>query len=654
MTTSELAFPGALAGIHGTGIHGTGLLATAVAGALAAHPETAGTVLLSVSDGWDTSGVTRIRGRELVALPVWTELDHVVIGPAEIPGEPGCLDCYTLRHRRASTTAVEDGALRRVHGDRLAERAAPLLGTLAADTVAALVAEEVQALAAEPVRARTRRAVLHLRLADLTVTRHRLLPDPLCPTCGHLPDDGAERATIELRPQRKLAPDVHRVCRVVDDLDDLLDTYVDSETGLIRSMHRDTMGGLVIAGAMMPIRSHDGATEPGVGRTRSYRTSQMIAILEALERYGGVGPGGRRTVVTGSFAELAPDAIDPTTLGVHPPESYAAADFYYRPFTPEERTRWVWGWSFLREAPLLVPETVAYYHVHEPSGPQRPFLYEISNGCALGSTIEEAILHGILETAERDAFLMTWYARLPVPELDLTRAADRTIGPQAAAITAETGYRVHAFDITMEQGIPSVWVMAVRPDGMSPDLPRTVCAAGSSLVAERAVLNALSELGPILVDLIRRYPQDAADAHRMAADPTLVTTMPDHSTLYGADETFERFGFLFGGGPVATVDDMPTGEFRSADLSEDLRQVIDRYLGSGLDVIVVDQTTPEHEAGGLRCVKVLIPGTVPMTFGHRNRRIHGLPRLLQVPYRLGHRSAPLTRDELNPDPHPFP
>jgi ribosomal protein S12 methylthiotransferase accessory factor len=68
-------------------------------------------------------------------------------------------------------------------------------------------------------------------------------------------------------------------------------------------------------------------------------------------------------------------------------------------------------------------------------------------------------------------------------------------------------------------------------------------------------------------------------------------------------------------------------------------------------VIVVDQTTPEHQAGGFSCVKVIIPGTLPMTFGHDVRRVDGLPRLFDVPRRLGKR---LRAQDVNPDPHPFP
>lgn len=89
------------------------------------------------------------------------------------------------------------------------------------------------------------------------------------------------------------------------------------------------------------------------------------------------------------------------------------------------------------------------------------------------------------------------------------------------------------------------------------------------------------------------------------------------------------------------------------DLRDDLEYLISYYLKRGMDIIVVDQTAPEHTYCGLRCVKVLMPGMLPMTFGQLNRRIIGFERLHQLPSTLGYRSQPLTEAEINPHPHPF-
>ncbi len=61
------------------------------------------------------------------------------------------------------------------------------------------------------------------------------------------------------------------------------------------------------------------------------------------------------------------------------------------------------------------------------------------------------------------------------------------------------------------------------------------------------------------------------------------------------------------------------------DLADDLRDLVARFLVSGMDVIAVDTTSPEAAAGGFACAKVIVPGAVPMTFGHHYRRVHGLP-----------------------------
>ncbi len=616
-------------------------------------------VLVAATDSWGTSGYPDIRKvcteRGVPWLTVHAELGTVVIGPLERPGIAGCLHCMELRRRRARSDPEGNASAWDQHRPAIAERPSSWLTGLASDTVAALVVHEVSLLTAGPATAQTWRATLHLDLENLTVSRHRFLPEPLCPVCGSLPADTAELAAITLVAHPKATPDTYRVRPTIRELDKLVDGYVDAETGLISALRRDTKGGLAIAAAVMPQRRGKHG-EFGWGRSRSYRTSELIAILEALERYGGIEPGGKRTVTSGSYAELAGQALDPRTLGVHPAASYALPGFAFQPFDETVTTRWVWGYSFANAEPILVPEDVAYYRVPHDTPSERPFLYELSNGDAIGGCLEEAILYGILEVAERDAFLMTWYAQMPAPRIDLSSAHNRVVPLQAAAITAETGYEVLAFDTTLQQGIPCIWAMAVNPHDAG-DAFKALSCAGSHLDPEHAVLNALGELGSILFSSVRSFPSETEHAHRLAADSSLVASMHDHSTLYGVADVFPRLDFLTGSPGMRTLPEMRAAvgsAFQHDDLTADLRQVIHRLVSAGMDVIVVDQTTPEHRHGGFACVKVLVPGALPMTFGHDYRRVDGLPRLLETPYQLGYCNHPLRYEEINPFPHPFP
>lgn len=60
------------------------------------------------------------------------------------------------------------------------------------------------------------------------------------------------------------------------------------------------------------------------------------------------------------------------------------------------------GLFILQKRPILIPESLAYYSL----GREDSFVYETSNGCALGGSLEEAIFHAILEAAERDSFCL--------------------------------------------------------------------------------------------------------------------------------------------------------------------------------------------------------------------------------------------------------
>jgi ribosomal protein S12 methylthiotransferase accessory factor len=141
----------------------------------------------------------------------------------------------------------------------------------------------------------------------------------------------------------------------------------------------------------------------------------------------------------------------------------------------------------------------------------------------------------------------------------------------------------------------------------------------------------------------------------MLLDSLSVETMDQHAALYAHPAARPRADFLSGGGPGVTLESVAAqAAWRSSDdLSADLDELVGRYLATGLDVIAVDTTSTEQAAGRFASAKVIVPGTLPMTFGHRFRRTTGLPRLHTVPRLLGFRDRDTPLDELNPFPHPF-
>ncbi|WP_433125506.1 TOMM precursor leader peptide-binding protein [Micromonospora sp. CA-240977] len=616
--------------------------------------------LVLVTDGWpiDADNPTAVAPVPPAGtLTVHGEPGELVIGPWHRPGVPGCPSCVHLRRSRAQD---HFRVLRARHAARLADGPPAGISELAVAAAADLVAAEVTAMREQRYAdLRVAGAVMRLSLDTLGVRSHRFLADPLCPYCGTLPDDGPDRARLDLRSRAKSAPGRYRMRDLRHDLDDLRALFVDPYVGLVRRVERDDEAGFTVARAPLGLRGGDPAvapvTESGWGRSDNYTSSDLTALLEAVERWGGASPGGSRPTVRAPYRTISSDAIDPRTLGTHDPEAYATPGFPFVPFTEDTVCTWVWAHSFRRNRPVLVPLSVAYWGTALTHPDEPRFVDEISNGCALGSCLEEAILFGLLEVAERDAFLLTWLARLPVPRVVLTSTSDPRTRMLVHRIEETTGAEVTVFDTTVEQGVPCLWAMAThRHPGAGH--PALVCAGGAHPDPEQALRQALGELGPIAASVARSAPRHADRIEAMVRDDALVRRMVDHSLLYSHPAVSGRLDFLRGGDRTITLAEMSRRCCLTPqdDLRDDLHALTDRFLSTGLDVLVVNQTTTEHRAAGLSCVKVIVPGTLPMTFGHANRRVHGLERLRTVSARLGYRSSVLTESAINPHPHPFP
>ncbi len=648
--------PAGVAGVHlPAGVAGVDDLPGGVAGV---HDLPAGVVgengcaaLVVVSEGLVHAGEQEVQEYASVRgtpwLPVHLDAGWITVGPLVRPPRPGCPLCVRRRQSRNRTDSAARRLLRDQPRSASRETGAAMVPPMLVTAVARLVRDEVRTVLARADVARTDGAILRLSLLDASVRRHRFLSDPLCPRCSDLPSDTRLGAALPRRPLIKADPGEFRL----HDLHSgVADRYVDAETGLIASVDVGSRGGIPSAVARLaPARIHHDS-QHGFGRAGDYRSARLTALAEALERSSGERPGGRRTTVRGSYEELADDAIDPRTLGTPPQELYRLPDYPYVPFAPDQKTSWVWGYSFARSAPVLVPESTAYYGRRPENEPR--WVFETSNGCAAGSCLEEAILYGLLEVAERDAFLMTWYARLAVPRVDLDSAADRRIPLMEEMLARRFGCEVMIFSTMLEQRVPTFLTLAVNRTAEA----RWAMAFGAAahLDPERAVRSALREVAPLLRAL--SAGRDHAAVEPMLADPLLVRDMDDHPALYAHPATRPRADFLDGDGPRLPLSAVTAraGWPRHADLTDDLDELVGRWLAAGLDVIAVDTTSTEQAAGRFASAKVIVPGALPMTFGHASRRTEGLPRLLTVPRLLGYRDRDLRPEEINPHPHPFP
>jgi len=593
----------------------------------------------------------RTMGSRFIA--VWYDADSAIVGPMVDPDKSGCLACFHSRMSAART--------RRAYFERL-ERgptrgpwpgAFPFIPSVH-EILAAMTVTSVVSVARGQSALFQHAYIISAQL--LTGRRHYFQPVPSCLHCSDWVDDSSRNGELQLEPRLKADMQSFRVTRGLPELNALKSQLLDDKTGIVTKLvQKSAARHLAYVWSYIPSPPYD-EHALATGRGFSFEASECVALLEALERYAGCEPRAHRTAVRGAYSGLASMACDPMELAQHSFDGCWRPEGYV-PFSPSLEMNWVWGHSFRQGRPLLIPETCVYYRLPQaPAGqPHNSFAYEISNGCALGSTLEEAILYGLFEVIERDAFLLAWYSQCSGAELSIEDVRDVRIKVLIDSLF-DDGFVVRVFDVTTEFGVPSLWVVATNRTAGA--LPSLLCAAGAHFDPERALLGALVEIASTLPGFVEASVRERARGLEMTTDSDKVREMDDHALLYAQPEVACRLSFLLERTEKTffrtAFSDWYSSRIVESDLTSELRKLILRIRANGQDVWVVNQTPPEAKSLGLAAAKVLITGTLPMTFGHRRRRVVGVTRLFEVPQKLGWRTDILDSESINPHPHPFP
>jgi ribosomal protein S12 methylthiotransferase accessory factor len=574
-------------------------------------------------------------------LPLHLLGHQALVGPAD----DGCPRCLARRWQAARPRELRD-ALELGEGTRAAGSPA-VLTAFVVDHLAAVAAATTWPSSDSGADAHA--AVRVVDLDQLLVQRVGLVPDPECPGCAA--PDPVTRAQSELRlePAPKPAPDVFRGRDLLDH-DLPARAFANPVCGAVGPVLVTDVASLTTAATAGGFTTRSGTylrlTHWG-GHADSYARSSRIGILEGLERYAGIRARTGATKVVAALDDLGTAALDPRDCGLYDPEFYAHHP-EVEPFDPARPISWVPGHSLRDDRTLLVPEVLAHYQTPD----QRcRFVQSTSSGCASGGSLTEAVLHGLMESVERDSFLIAWYAGLSLPELDAATSR-RAETRQMVDRLAMYGYDARFFDTRIDLSIPVVTAVAVRRDGG----PGALCVGGgASPDPESALVAALCEIATDAVNLRHRTLQDEDRLRAMSIDFDLVAELHDHPLSYGIPEMAEHAAPLLAArGPARPMSSYVDAPPLHEDLHDDLAWCLDQVIGRGFDVVVVDQTLPEQRRLGLATVNVIVPGLVPIDFGWDRQRALHLPRVRTAPQAAGLRDHVLTTDELHRVPHPFP
>lgn len=465
---------------------------------------------------------------------------------------------------------------------------------------------------------------------DFSIEEDFYLPVPDCECCGILEDDSPETMVkmgenmMEIINSKEEIP--FRSKKREELYEKLESTILSKNVGIVTTLMDSTAGPLPLAVALLPVEN--GNDEPGSGRMSSIESSRAVAMLEAIERYAGFMPRGKKTMVYDSYNNLKKTnkVIDIKKIILHE-DSLSMNSKYQNDFFRFDYARkyhWVYGYNIMLKEAVLIPETLGYYGMKLKSSDynQENFVYEISNGCSVGASILESAYYGALEVIERDAFLSSWYTSRGIRKLIIDsfdfEGGDSLYEELEKFKDYYKDFQINFYDITNDVGIPVV-LATMQREHVDKKRMNFMCAAAADIDIVSAVNKALHELSSVYLGFQEKFETEYERMEYLTNDLSNVEDMLDHSLVYGYYKNLSKIHF----------EKNTFGEERLSDrlnkkkyyLNSAYRKIIENLRRINKEIIIVDQTTEEMRKMGIYCTKTLIPGLLPMTFSAKNVRI---------------------------------
>ena len=383
---------------------------------------------------------------------------------------------------------------------------------------------------------------------------------------------------IEINPEIKYQPGTQRVFDYKKTLSNIENILPDiGVTELKEITHLDRVG-IPVVTATRP-SAGQGAITVYSGKGVTEIQARISAIMESVERCFAEIPETNvdfrdKPVNTDRVNETyenldGANAINPETLLL--PE----------PLTPDLRLEWSSGWDILNDKEALVP-TNAIYHPYT----RGMFLFRSNtSGLASGNTIEEAIVHGLLEVIERDAISIAEYSRNVGTEIILQEDDGEVYDLKNKF--ESNGIPVKLWLLPSITGIPIV--VAALDDIKTKDPTMLVMGAGAHLSPEHAIFRALTEAAQFRLAQISGAREDVQKRSGF---------------VVGAGyERMKRMNkFWYEDGDVTTLQEI--SDLSSNTPAGSIRTIVERLrlCGAAEHVIIVDISQPWIDVPVIRAI----------------------------------------------------
>ena len=336
--------------------------------------------------------------------------------------------------------------------------------------------------------------------------------------------------------------------------------------------------GLPIYTAIRPTAQEGGVSIYG-GKGISKDHARASAMMEGFERYSAERQECDETV-SARMSEISKYGkfIEPKSLNLSKELEKRGLD--------DLNLEWSISHDLISGNDYYIP-TNAVFHPYDAKDNADKLFKSNTNGLASGNILEEAILHGMLEVIERDAWSIFELTHKNYAQIDLESIESDLINDIIDKFESN-GIKIKLMDFTADVKIPTI--AASADDTVTKDAGLLTLGMGTHLDPEVAILRALTEVAQSRATQINGAREDTvrADFAREAG----YERMKRINKFYFKEEENQI--------PLSDIENKST-----TSITKDIEIVKDELIANDIEkILYVDLTRPELDVS---VVRVIIP-----------------------------------------------
>lgn len=332
----------------------------------------------------------------------------------------------------------------------------------------------------------------------------------------------------------------------------------------------------------------------GLAKEQAY----MSAYGEAIERYCA-RMREFDVCIEGSFNHLREkhQLLDPNSLCLDPNYPYRYSD--------DKVIDWVEGVNLLNGSKILIPANIVFF-LYEPEDETKQFLPQETTGLAAGQSITEAVLQGITEVIERDAYII--HARNMCFSSTLNLSSNSSILDLSDKLKID-GITLHLKYLKNDSPLHVIHCVTEDEKNNFPIFTHGVGASLNPYIAANRAITECFQLRPSQI-AFKNMEKDSENAY----------------IAWGNGDKSRLNNFL-NNDSFQMIDDLEN--FSSGDMKKDIEIILEELMKNGYAAYAVNlsrRSTP------LNVVRIIVPGYQPLdnTLRRKSSRMNELPKKLDI------------------------